>query len=131
MTSIRVGSETYSLVESVNNAALKDLYALKVQTRRDGSPGVSVKTISETFTRVGVESQVEGFNPIDLLDDDVFILNLIGLAFLARRKAGEHVSFDEAGQIAFNDIAIVPDDDDEDDEPAPLDEAAESGAPVS
>lgn len=130
MTSIRVGSETYSLIESVNNAALNDLYALKVQTRRDGSPGVSVKSISETFTRIGEASAADGFQSIDLLDDDVFIQNLIGLAFLARRKAGEHVTFEDAGQIAFNDIEIVSDDDDEDD-PAPLEEAAESDLPVS
>ena len=128
MTSIRVGSETYSLQESVNGATLGDLYALKVQTRRDGSPGVSVKTISETFQRVGVSAAVDGFNPLDLLDDDVFIQNMVGVVYLARRKGGEPVTFDEAGQIAFNDIQFV--DDDEDDDPAPLDEAAESDPAV-
>ena len=129
MTSIRVGDSTYSLQESVNGATLGDLYALKVQTRRDGSPGVSVKTISETFQRVGAASAVEGFNPLELLDDDVFIQNMVGVVFLARRKAGEPVTFDEAGQVAFNDIRFISDDD-EDEDATPLDEAAGSDLEV-
>ena len=124
MTSIRVGSETYSLQESVNGATLGDLYALKVQTRRDGSPGVSVKTISDTFTRVGELASADGFNPLDLLDDDVFIQNMVGVVFLARRKAGESVTVDDAGEVSFNDIQFITDDEDE---PTPLDGVAESG----
>jgi len=128
VTSIRVGGTVYSLQESVNGATLGDLYALKVQTRRDGSPGVSVKTIADTFTRIGAESAVDGFNSIDLLDDDVFIQNMVGVVFLARRKAGEQVTFDDAGRVAFNDIEFISDD--EYDEPTPLGAAAESGPAV-
>jgi len=129
VTSIRVGSETYSLVESVNGASLGDLYALKVQTRRDGSPGVSVKTIAETFKRLGELAQDEKFTPLDLLDDDVFIQNLIGVAFLARRKAGELITVADASDVSFNDIEFISEDDEEV-EPTPLDEAAESGEAV-
>jgi hypothetical protein len=123
MISIRVGSETYSLQDSVNGASLGDLYALKMQTRRDGSPGVSVKTISETFTRVGELAAGDAFSPLDLLDDDVFIQNMIGVVFLARRKAGEPVTVADASDVSFNDIEFI-DEDDEDE--APLGEAAES-----
>ena len=128
MTSIRVGGSTYSLQESVNGATLGDLYTLKVQTRRDGSPGVSVKTISDTFTRVGEAAAADGFNPLDLLDDDVFIQNMVGVVFLVRRKAGEAVTFDDAAQVSFNDIQFISDEDDED--AAPLEEAAGSDLEV-
>lgn len=126
MTSIRVGSETYSLHESVNGASLGDLYSLKVQTRKDGSPGVSVKTISETFIRIGELAASDGFSPVDLLDDDVFIQNMVGVVYLARRKAGEQITVEDAASVSFNDIEFVTEDDEDD--AAPLDEAAESSA---
>ena len=94
-----------------------------MQTRKDGSPGVSVKTISETFVRVGELAATEGFSPLDLLDDDVFIQNMIGVVYLARRKAGEQITVDDAADVSFNDIEFITEDDEED---APLDEAAES-----
>ena len=120
MTSIRVGETVFSLEESVSGAALGDLYALKVQTRKDGSPGVSVKTISETFKRVGELAQQEDFNPLDMLDDDTFLQNLIGVVCLARRKAGEQITFDDAAQVSFDEIGF--EDDAADD--IPLDGAA-------
>ena len=121
MTNIRVGETVYSLEESVNGATLGDLYALKVQTRKDGSPGVSVKTISETFTRVGEMAQRDDFSPLDMLDDDAFLQNMVGVVFLARRKAGEQITFDEAAQVSFDAIGFEADEDDA----APLDEVVD------
>lgn len=126
MTTIRVGSESYSLQESVAGASLGDLYALKVQTRRDGFPGVSVKTISETFERIGELAAEGGLKPADLLDDDAFLQNMIGLVFLARRKAGESITVEDAGRVSFTDIAFEVDDDE--DESAP--KGGEENAPV-
>jgi len=126
LTSIRVGETVYSLEESVNGAALGDLYALKVQTRRDGSPGVSVKTISETFKRIGEMAQKPDFSPLDMLDDDTFLQNLVGVVFLARRKAGEEITVDDAARVSFDAIGFVEDVDDEADD-LPLDEAAAEG----
>ena len=126
MTTIRVGSESYSLQESVAGASLGDLYALKVQTRRDGFPGVSVKTISETFERIGELAAEGGLSPADLLDDDAFLQNMIGLVFLARRKAGESITVEDAGRVSFTDIAFEVDDDE--DESAP--KGGEENAPV-
>ena len=123
MTGIRIGSETYSLEDSISQASLGDLYTLKVQTRRDGSPGVSVKSISETFIRLGERSAEPDFTGADLLDDDVFIENMIGVVFLARRNAGENITLEDARGVSFNDIAFIVDDEDD---AAPLDVAAGS-----
>ncbi len=120
MTSIRVGTEVYSLQDSVNGASLGDLYSLKVQTRRDGYAGCSVKTISDTFIRVGEMAGRDGFSPLDMLDDDEFIQNMIAVIFLARRKAGEQVTVDQAGQVSFTDIEFIVEDDEDD--AAPKDE---------
>lgn len=123
MTSIRIGSETYSLEDSISNAALGDLFTLKVQTRKDGSAGVSVKTISETFIRLGELSSRDDFTGADLLDDEVFIENMIGVVFLARRNAGENITLEDARGVSFNDIAFIVE---EEDDAAPLDVAAGS-----
>lgn len=124
MTTIRVGSESYSLQESVAGASLGDLFTLKVQTRRDGFSGVSVKTISDTFSRVGELAAAGELSPADLLDDDAFLQNMIGLVFLARRKAGENITVEDAGRVSFTDIAFEVDEDDE--ASAPKDEDVSS-----
>ena len=86
---------------------------MKVQTRRDGLPGVSVKTISEALTRAGERASEPNSNTLDLLDDEVFLQNLVGLVFLARRRAGQNVSVDEASQVSFQDIELIADDTEE------------------
>lgn len=125
MTSIRLGSEVFSLEESVNGATLGDLYALKVQTRVDGSPGVSVKTISDTFIRIGERAQEPDFEQLELLDDDVFLQNMVGIVFLARRKAGHEITVADAGRVSFNDIELIADEAEEEAE-APFVEGAGS-----
>lgn len=110
MTKLRVGEEVFGLEESVSGASLGDLYQLKVQTRKDGLPGVSVKTISDALVRAGERAAEPDFQTVDLLDDEVFLQNLVGLVFLARRRAGQQVSFDEASRVSFQDIELIADD---------------------
>jgi hypothetical protein len=125
LTSIRVGSETYSLQDSVSGATLNDLKRLQSQTKSEWLPGgVTPKSIQDMFVSLAEQSQAEGFDPIDLLSDMVFMDNLAGVIFLARRKAGEHLEVSEAGDVAFTDIEFIADEEDED--AAPLDVAAES-----
>ena len=89
----------YGLEESVTKATLGDLYVLKVKL------GVSVKTISATFGRL------DGMSPMDILDDAEVLLNLQGVIWLARRKAGEALTLEEAGEVPFMDLSIESDDD--------------------
>lgn len=127
MTSIRVGSETYSLQDSVSGATLNDLKRLQSQSKSEWLPGgVTPRSIQDMFVSLAERSQVDGFDPIDLLGDMAFMDNLAGVIFLARRKAGEHLEVSEAGDVAFTDIEFITDDEDED--AAPLDVAA--GSPV-
>lgn len=126
MTGIRIGETTYDLVESVSGATLGDLKYLGRETVSKDYPKVTVKSMQETFIRMGELVQAEGASALDLLGDDAFLANIIGVVFLARRKAGENVTYDDAACVSFNDIAFV---DDEDEAEAPKDEAAEPAAP--
>lgn len=128
MASIRVGSEVYSLQDSVSGATLNDLKRLQSQTKSDYLPsGVTPRSIQDMFVSLGERAQVEGFEPIDLLSDMVFMDNLAGVIFLARRKAGEHLEVSDAGDVAFTDIEFITDDEDD---ATPLDVAAESDLPA-
>lgn len=109
MTKLRVGEEVFGLEESVSGASLGDLYQLKVQTRRDGLPGVSVRTISEALAAAGERASEPGFTALDLLDDEVFLQNLVGLVFLARRRAGHQITVEQAGSVSFQDIELIAD----------------------
>jgi len=117
----------YSL-ESINEASLGDLYALKLQTKSKDFGGVSLKTISDTFSRVGQSASDPDFETLDLLDDEQFIINIVGVIFLARRAAGENITLDDARAIPFTGFQLV---DDEEEEVAeiPLEVAAEELIP--
>jgi len=123
MTQIKLGDTLYSLEESVNDATLGDLYALKMQTKTADFTGVSLKTLSTMFARFGDLSSNPDFNTMDLLDDEDFLINMTGLIWLAKRKAGEPVTFAEAGQVSFTQVQFVDEADaDEDASDVPLGE---------
>lgn len=122
MTRIRVGSNVYGLEESVNDAALGDLLVLKTKTKTAEFSGVSIKTIADTFTSMGKRAEADDFSPMDLLDDELFIVNMIGIAYLARRKAGEQITYEDAARVSFTELEILVDEEDD----APKGEAADA-----
>ncbi|TFD80714.1 hypothetical protein E3T54_02945 [Cryobacterium sp. Sr8] len=97
---IVISGVAYGLEDSISKATLGDLYLLKVKL------GVSVKTIQGTFQKFG-----ELEDAVDLLDDADALLNLQGIIWLSRRKAGEDTSFEDAGAVSFVDLAFEDDDD--------------------
>lgn len=105
-TKIIISGVAYGLDDSLGRASLGDLYTLKLKL------GVSVKTITTTFQKFGELGENEDFSPLDLLDDAEVIRNLQGIVFLARRKAGENISVEDAGAVSFMDIEFELDDDD-------------------
>ena len=123
MTSIRIGSETYSLQDSVSGATLNDLKRLQAQTKDESTPdGVTPQSIQEMFLWLEKRAKEDDFEQIELLGNGWFIQNLIGVMFLARRKSGEFLEVSDAGDVAFTDIQFVDEDDEVD--AAPLGEAA-------
>lgn len=107
-----INEKPYDLDEAVSEASLGDLYVLKTKLN------VSVKTINKTFESLAELVERDDFDPLDLLDDADLMLNLQGMVWLARRKAGEIISLHEAGNIPFNAVRIEGDEEDEVEEPA-------------
>lgn len=122
---IIINGEAYSLQESVGGAHLGDLMQLKAQSKTAGFPGVTVPSITGLFKRLG--ELPDDFEEINLLDDDDFLANVVGVMYLARRKAGENISYQDAAAVAWDDFHF--DGDEEEVESAPKDEAGEAEPP--
>jgi len=115
----------YDVVDSLQGAALGHLMELKIKSKRpdDGFAGVTVPSIQRMFMGLGELAKEDGFEEIDLLGDLEFLDSIIGLVFLARRKAGEQVSYAEVRDtLTFDSFSFVADPDeveaDPKDEPA-------------
>lgn len=120
-----IQGQAYELQEAIGEAFIGDLYTLKVKL------GISIKTINETFETMGELSQREDFNAMDLLDNSDVMLNLQGLIWLAKRKAGENITVEDAGRIPFAALSFEADPDDLDGEVEPeIDPKAQGSAPA-
>jgi hypothetical protein len=123
MTSIKIGDALYEVTESIAGASLRDLKYLGRETSGSKDfPKVTIKSMQEMFTSMGELAASDG-STLDLLADDAFLANMIGVIWLARRKAGEDLTYEQAGEVSFSDVSFVNDDDDEDE--APKGEAVE------
>lgn len=110
---LRVDETEYDITESLQGAAIGDLLELKVKTKTPEFTGVTVKHIQGAFSAVGEKLSEGDFDTIDLLGDEDFLHAMFGLIFLARRRAGEKVTVDEAKSVKFADFQIIPDEGEE------------------
>jgi hypothetical protein len=118
--------ESYDLIEAVSEATMQTLKVLNVSSARSGGesfPAVTPRTIQECFTTLAAKFTDPTFNQIELLDDLAFLSNMQGVIFLARRKRGDQITFDEAGDYAPNELGFEPDEE-ESAEAAPKDQSA-------
>lgn len=102
-----VDEVVYDVLESLHGASLGDLRRLKKDL------GSTVRTINSTFTRLGEESQSDSFDNLSLLEDDDFLQSMIGLIWLAKRKAGVDLSIADAEATPYDVFSLDFDDDDE------------------
>lgn len=124
-TKLVIQGTPYELEDAIGEAAIGDLYTLKVKL------GISVKTINQTFKLIGEEAKRDDFEAVDLLDNPDLLLNLQGLIWLAKRKAGEKVTLDAAGQIPFSALSFETDDDELDEVVPTVDDGNDPKALVS
>jgi hypothetical protein len=122
-----ISGQDYPLEESIQGAALGDLLALKLQTKTEDFKGVTVSSIQKMFVTLGEQVSQPDFNFLDVLGDEDFLRNIVGLVFLARRKSGEQLTYEVASRISFTDIQLATEPEPEED--APKDEAAASTDP--
>lgn len=121
--------ETFYEIGDIQGSTLGNLMELKVKTKTADFTGVTVKSITDTFQRVGGLFQEPDFNPIDLLGDEDFLRTLVGLVFLTKRMAGEPVTVAEVWDTPFDDLEIIPEDEEvAEAEGSPKDSEVEGGS---
>ena len=137
-----IGSTEYDVTDSIQKATLGDLMKLKVKTKTASFIGVTAKSINQTFIAIGKhlteagelrktryaeyvlaggdlpEDEVDLSTPtdwstIDLLGDEDFLVNMQGLIYLARRRAGEQLEVEDAADTPFDSFSLVDDTDSE------------------
>lgn len=110
----------YEIVDSLNGAGLGDLRTVKREL------GVTVRSIKSTFDRLGESADDPEFDNLSLLEDDDFLLSMIGLIWLSKRKAGEKLSIADAEATPFDTFSLDFDEPEEDSADVPKGEAVES-----
>ena len=131
---IRILDTEYDVTDAVNRASLNDLMELKVKTRKDGYSGVSALTIKTTFETLSERAKTGDLEGVDLFDDPEFIINMVGVMWLTRRRAGEKLSVEEAGNVSFQDFGFVPDEEpskEEEEDPVPFSGAVDAAPPTT
>lgn len=99
---IHIGDRTYPSV-SPERAELIHLMELKQQTRHVHTDGLGMKAINELAGRVEVARRA-GEEP----DEDDALLFLGVMVFLARRCAGEYITFAEACSVPLGQVRVEP-----------------------
>ena len=115
---IRINEESFDITEALGGAAIGDLLTLKLKSKTPDFLGVSVPSIQRCFVAMGAKAEAAAeaggeFKMLDLLGDEEFLYSMLGLIFLARRSAGEVVTWESVGRTKFTDIELIADDDEE------------------
>ena len=99
---IIVDGTAHDLTEVLNTSKLIDLLELKRET------GLGMRTLTGTLPAMGRYK-----HPSDILEDEAMLQALIALVWLARRRAGERLTFEEAGQLDLEKLVFEVEDDDD------------------
>lgn len=130
MTGLRVNGELYEL-DSITDMPLGELFVLKLFTKSKGHPtGVSLKTINAMFDTLRSNSENPDWEPMDLLDDADYLVNMVGFIYCVRRSAGDKVSpADVWDTTTVSSLSFEDDEEAEVADDAPKDESASEPAP--
>lgn len=106
-----VGDKKYPLQEAIQGATLHNLYALKMQTKGDGSAGIGIKSLRDAFQRMQDSAPKDGTaaDPLDFLEDAENLLALQAMVWLCKRHAGEAVTVAEANDFPLSKIGFEAD----------------------
>jgi hypothetical protein len=119
---IRVGLTEYPLTEGLTHPTNNDIRYLRRASKELDGVAVTPTTIQQFSIDV-----VEGMNStagFDLFEGER-LANLTGMIFLARRKAGDNISYEDAGDFDLTDWEFIPEESDVPEVPkAPADESA-------
>lgn len=97
-----IQGKQYDVVKGLENATLQTLYVLKVKQ------GIGMKSLMQQANKM---AQIK--DPIDLLEDAETFQVLMAVIWLARKGAGENISFEEANEFGIGELEVLNEDDDE------------------
>ena len=116
-----IDGKAYDLKGALSSPSLNDLHALLLST------GVGVKTLKLRMQRVDDLPDFE-----DLFEDAELMVALKAVIWLARRKAGERLTIDEANDFGMDTFELIREEGDEakqeDPTTAPTDSVPDVGA---
>lgn len=130
---LKIAGVPHDLNEVLSRPSLNDLFYLKVKSRSPEYPdGMSLSKLGEYLKKMAAMT-----NPADIVDDPDVLLGLKGVVYLCRRRAGEKLTWEDAGELELSELDFVLEDSDEvavraataDPPQAPPASAAVDGAP--
>jgi hypothetical protein len=106
---IQIGEQKYSITDGLAHPTLNDIFYLKVKTRSEEFPeGVSIPRLSQML-----EVLQKAETGADIMDSVDGMMGLRAVIFLARRHAGEHISVEEANDVALADLHFIKEEGDD------------------
>jgi len=110
---IIIEGQSYELDDAVTNPKLRDVKYLIRETRGKDIPPVTPLSIQKMFVDLGEKMKDPKFDQNAWLFDDTVLDNLQGVMWLAKRKAGEDLAFDDVSVpmtgFSFEDDEVEPD----------------------
>jgi hypothetical protein len=97
-----IRGKEYDVVAGLEKATLQTLYVLKVRQ------GIGMKSLMEQAKKM---EKIK--DPLDLLEDENTFQVLMAVIWLARKHAGENLTFEEANEFGISELEVVDEDDDE------------------
>lgn len=104
---LRIQGKEYDATEALARPTLNDVFYMQMKSVSEVHPkGVSLKKLG------GILERMEDVDEDDFLEDAEIVLGLRCMIFLARRKAGEKITIDEANDFPLSELEIVMEDSD-------------------
>lgn len=96
-----IRGKEYDVIAGLEKATLQTLYVLKVKQ------GIGMKSLMEQAQKM---EKIK--DPLDLLEDENTFQVLMAVIWLARKHAGENITFEEANEFGISELQVVNEDDD-------------------
>jgi hypothetical protein len=126
-----VGADEYDAIEAIQGASINSVRMLKAATKgmletAEGEPkfqGVTPMGIAAFIDELTKKAGEADFDPIAILSDDSYLLHMQALVWLSKRRAGDPITFDDAGESGFAEVQFRVEGEPEGETPDPKDEA--------
>ena len=100
---IRIAAKTYELDDAIAHATLNDVKYLKKASRETDGAGITPASLQQFFLDLGKAAKEDGFDAAVWTFSDGVLEHLQAVMWLVRRKAGEDLTLEQAGDVDLSD----------------------------